>query len=167
MINAIPAFVHNLFYERIYIVSNIYYQACTGLYLAKFAYILSENKQHSKTACLSDVCGVLGTFQVRLFMKLLWFKKQLLPDLFRDNRRNLMKENIRELYNEKGFFYFCTSGKSCINCFSTSAVERVLLACATDLCGQFSGTIFTTCTVLPQLSRSSCYPSKGQIPDMY
>lgn len=55
-----------------------------------------------------SLCGVLRAFEVMFFMKLLSFKKQLLSDLFRDNRRNLMKENIRELYKEKGFFYFCT-----------------------------------------------------------
>ena len=74
--------------------------------LSKFAYIFIENKQYGKRACL-DHCVVLSGHFKLCFMKLLLCKKQLLSDLFRDNRRNLMKENIRELYKEKGFFYFC------------------------------------------------------------
>lgn len=57
---------------------------------------------------MCDARGTLRTLQVMLVMQLLWFKKQLLSDLFRGNRRNLMKENIRELYKKKGFFFcFC------------------------------------------------------------
>lgn len=74
---------------------------------------------------MSDACGTLRTFQVVLFKQLLWFKKQLLSDLFRGNRRNLMKENIQELYKKKGFFLLLhMSSKSCINYFSRSEVER-------------------------------------------
>lgn len=82
-------------------------------------------------------------FQAMLFMQLLWFKKQLLSDLFWGNRRNLMKENIRVLYKNKGVFLLLSmSSKSCTNHFSRSEVERfyylVLLTCAGSFLAQFS-----------------------------